>query len=125
MKARYNLILGRRKQYPLTIELEVYKGAACRVYIPTGITLDNVRQWDATRQIVLRHSNAAAYNNYFKTMIQKTIEEIQSKVLACVDHKTEIRYKADAQIIQLKVYNQFEDRGNNCSVDNVISPWTR
>lgn len=27
MKAKYKLILGRRKNYPLNIELEVYKGA--------------------------------------------------------------------------------------------------
>ena len=70
MKARFNLILGRRKQYPLAIELEVYKGVDCRVYISTGVTLDSEKQWDSTRQIILRHSNAAAYNDFLKTMIQ-------------------------------------------------------
>lgn len=70
MKARFNLILGRREQYPLAIELEVYKGVDCRVYISTGVTLDSEKQWDSTRQIILRHSNAAAYNDFLKTMIQ-------------------------------------------------------
>ncbi|MCQ2200680.1 MAG: hypothetical protein MJZ27_01185 [Bacteroidales bacterium] len=44
MKAKYKLILGRRKQYPLNIELEVYKGVDCRVFVSTGISLDNENQ---------------------------------------------------------------------------------
>lgn len=59
MKAKYKLLLGRRKNYPLNIELEVYKGADCRVFISTGIVLDNERQWDESRQLILRNSDAS------------------------------------------------------------------
>ena len=69
MKAKYKLILGRRKNYPLNIELEVYKSADCRVFISTGNVLDNERQWDKERQLILRNSNAAAYNHFLKTLI--------------------------------------------------------
>lgn len=71
MKAKYKLLLGRRKNYPLNIELEVYKGADCRVFISTGVVLDNERQWDESRQLILRNNNAAAYNNFLKTLILK------------------------------------------------------
>ncbi len=71
MKAKYKLLLGRRKNYPLNIELEVYKGADCRVFISTGIVLDNEKQWDESRQLILRNSNAAAYNHFLKTLILK------------------------------------------------------
>lgn len=70
MKAKYKLILGRRKNYPLNIELEVYKGMDCRVFISTGITLDNERQWDKERQLILRNGNAAAYNHFLRSLIQ-------------------------------------------------------
>ena len=69
MKAKYKLILGRRKNYPLNIELEVYKGMDCRVFISTGVTLDNERQWDKERQLILRNSNAAAYNHFLRSLI--------------------------------------------------------
>lgn len=69
MKAKYKLILGRRKQYPLNIELEVYKGVDCRVFVSTGITLDNENQWDPYRQLILRNKNAAAYNDYLKRLV--------------------------------------------------------
>lgn len=69
MKAKYKLILGRRKQYPLNIELEVYKGVDCRVFVSTGITLDNENQWDPFRQLILRNKNAAAYNDYLKRLV--------------------------------------------------------
>lgn len=69
MKAKYKLILGRRKNYPLNIELEVYKSADCRVFISTGIVLDNERQWDKERQLILRNSKALAYNHFLKILI--------------------------------------------------------
>ena len=69
MKAKYKLILGRRQNYPLSIELEVYKGTECRVFISTGIVLDNERQWDKDRQLILRNSNAAAYNHFLRSLI--------------------------------------------------------
>lgn len=69
MKAKYKLILGRRKNYPLNIELEVYKGVDCSVFIPTGIALDSESQWDKSRQLILRHGNAAAYNHFLKTLV--------------------------------------------------------
>ncbi len=79
MKAKFKLILGRRKNYPLNIELEVYKGIDCRVFIPTGVTLDSAKQWDETRQIIVRHDFAAPYNAMFKTMI-KNIERAELEV---------------------------------------------
>lgn len=69
MKAKYKLLLGRRKEYPLNIELEVYKGSDCRVFISTGISLDNERQWDKERQLILRNGNAAAYNHFLQSLI--------------------------------------------------------
>lgn len=69
MKAKYKLILGRRRNYPLSIELEVYKGTDCRVFISTGIVLDNERQWDKERQLILRNGNAAAYNHFLRSLI--------------------------------------------------------
>lgn len=71
MKAKYKLLLGRRKNYPLNIELEVYKGADCRVFISTGVVLDNERQWDESRQLILRNSKAVAYNAFLKSLILK------------------------------------------------------
>lgn len=70
MKARFKLILGRRRNYPLNIELEVYKGTDCRVFISTGVTLESVKQWDASRQLIVRHDYAAPYNAMLKNMIQ-------------------------------------------------------
>lgn len=45
------------------------------------------------------------------------------KVLVCVDHKTEIRYKTDAKCLQLKAYNQFEDRVTTNKIDDVKFIW--
>lgn len=69
MKARYKLILGRRKDYPLLLELEVYKSRQCRVFVTTGITLESERQWDKSRQMVIKHTNAEQFNTYVKGMI--------------------------------------------------------
>lgn len=70
MKAKFKLILGRRKNYPMNIELEVYKGAVCRVFISTGVVLESAKQWDATRQLVIKHSNATQYNNFIHGIIE-------------------------------------------------------
>ena len=79
MKARFKLILGRRKNYPLNIELEVYKGIDCRVFISTGVTLDSAKQWDANRQLIVRHDYAVPYNAMLKNMIQN-IERAELEV---------------------------------------------
>lgn len=79
MKARFKLILGRRKNYPLNIELEVYKGVDCRVFIPTGVILDDRKQWDETRQLIVRHDYAASYNAMFRTLI-KNIERAELEI---------------------------------------------
>ena len=68
MKAKFKLILGRRKNYPLNIELEVYKGVDCRVFISTGVVLDSVSQWNAEKQIVVRNNNAHSYNHYLNNL---------------------------------------------------------
>lgn len=77
MKARYKLILGRRRHYPLNIDLEVYKGAECRVFIATGIVLEDAKQWDASRQIVVKNTNAKQYNQFLQNMIAH-IEQAES-----------------------------------------------
>ena len=79
MKAKFKLILGRRKNYPLNIELEVYKGIDCRVFISTGITLNSAKQWDENRQLIVRHDYAAPYNAMLKNMIQN-IERAELEV---------------------------------------------
>ena len=48
---------------------------------------------------------------------------LKSKVLVCIDHRTEIRYKISSQCIHLKVYNQFEDRGTTVSIDLIKNVW--
>lgn len=51
------------------------------------------------------------------------IEDIQKKVLACIDHNTEIRYRTSAKCIQLKIYNQFDDRETANNIEDVKSIW--
>lgn len=70
MKAKFKLILGRRKNYPLHIELEVYKGVDCRVFITTGVVLENDKQWDSARQLVIKHTNAEQYNTFMHGIIE-------------------------------------------------------
>lgn len=69
MKAKFKLILGRRKNYPLHIELEVYKGADCRVFVSTGVVLESTKQWDSARQLVIKHTNAEQYNKFMHGII--------------------------------------------------------
>lgn len=69
MKAKFKLILGRRKDYPTSIELEVYKGVDCRVFISTGVALESTKQWDVVRQLVIKHSNAEQYNKFLRGII--------------------------------------------------------
>lgn len=73
-KAKFKLILGRRKNYPLNLELEVYAGADCRVLISTGIVLESEKQWDNARQMIIKNSNAEKYNSYIRQTIDKIIE---------------------------------------------------
>ncbi|MDO4462883.1 MAG: tyrosine-type recombinase/integrase [Bacteroidia bacterium] len=73
-KAKFKLILGRRKNYPLHLELEVYKGADCRVLISTGIVLESESQWDNARQIIIKNSNAEQYNKYIRQLIERIVD---------------------------------------------------
>lgn len=73
-KAKFKLILGRRKKYPLHLELEVYKGADCRVFISTGIVLENDKQWDNARQMIIKCSNAEQYNKFLRQMMERIVE---------------------------------------------------
>lgn len=75
-KAKYKLILGRRKDYPLNLELEVYNGVDCRMFISTGIVLESEKQWDNARQIVIKNSNDEQYNKYLQQMIDR-IKEVE------------------------------------------------
>ncbi|MBP5418714.1 MAG: site-specific integrase [Bacteroidales bacterium] len=73
-KAKFKLILGRRRNYPLHLELEVYKSVDCRVFISTGIVLDSDKQWDNARQMIIKNSNAEQYNKYLRQMIDRIVE---------------------------------------------------
>ena len=73
-KAKFKLILGRRKNYPLHLELEVYKSVDSRVFISTGIVLDSDKQWDYARQMIIKNSNAEQYNKYLHQMIDRIVE---------------------------------------------------
>lgn len=66
MKAKFKFILGRKKTQPLNIDLEVYKGADCRVFISTGIKVESAKQWDSTRQLIVKNVNADIYNGFLK-----------------------------------------------------------
>lgn len=68
MKAKFKFILGRKKTQPLNIDLEVYKGVGCRVFLSTGIQVESEKQWDATRQLVVRNPNADVYNDFLKAL---------------------------------------------------------
>lgn len=68
MKAKFKFILGRKKTQPLNIDLEVYKGADCRVFLSTGIQVESEKQWDTTRQLVVRNPNADVYNDFLKAL---------------------------------------------------------
>ncbi len=61
---RLNIVL------PLHIDLEVYKGADCRVFVSTGIVLESAKQWDPARQIVVKHTNAEQYNTFMHGIIE-------------------------------------------------------
>lgn len=93
-KAKSQLILGRRKKYPLHLELEVYKGADCRVFISTGIVLESEKQWDNARQLIIKCSNAGQYNKFLRQMIVE-LEDSSEK------HGVEVT--PDASNLQQKV----------------------
>lgn len=73
-KAKYKRIVGRRKNYPLNLDLEVYNGPDCRVIISTGIVLESEKQWDNARQLIIKNSNAEQYNKYLRQMIDRIVE---------------------------------------------------
>lgn len=71
MKAKFKFILGRKKTQPLNVDLEVYKGVDCRVFISTGIQVESEKQWDSSRMLVVRNPNADIYNGFLKAMRAK------------------------------------------------------
>ncbi|MDO4497941.1 MAG: site-specific integrase [Bacteroidales bacterium] len=112
MKAKYKLLLGRRKNYPLNIELEVYKGADCRVFISTGITLDNERQWDESRQIILRNNNAAAYNHFLKNLIlniERAELEAEERQIAFTKDLIRLAAKNDTIFEEINVMDKLRE----------------
>ena len=52
-------------------------------------------------------------------------QDLSKSVLVCVDIKAEIRYKLSAKCIQLKAFQQHENRGNSNSLSDVKSIWTQ
>lgn len=112
MKAKYKLILGRRKNYPLNLELEVYKGVDCRVFISTGIVLDNERQWDKDRQLILRNSKAAAHNNYLKTLvlnIERAELDAEERGIAFTKDLIRMAAKNDTLFEEINVLDKFRE----------------
>lgn len=112
MKAKYKLLLGRRKNYPLNIELEVYKGADCRVFISTGITLDNEKQWDDARQLILRNSNAVAYNHYLRNLIlniERAELEAEKRQIAFTKDLIRLAAKNDTIFEEINVMNKLRE----------------
>lgn len=73
-KAKFKFILGRRKNYPLHLELEVYKSADCRVMISTGIVLESEKQWDVARQLIIKCKNETQYNTFLQQVVQNIID---------------------------------------------------
>ena len=118
MKAKFKLILGRRKNYPLNIELEVYKGIDCRVFISTGITLDSAKQWDANRQLIVRHEYAAPYNAMLKNMIQNIeraeleVENRGGVVTKDIIRKASINTTPVDEINAIDKFSEYISKGN-------------
>lgn len=114
MKAKFKLILGRRRQYPLHLELEVYKGVDCRVFISTGIILESEKQWDAARQIVIKNTNEKQYNDFLRQMIQNVVDaeteaEKRGNALTAADIKMAVKSqtaKGEDVIETFRVYAQ-------------------
>ncbi|MBR6251779.1 MAG: tyrosine-type recombinase/integrase [Bacteroidales bacterium] len=112
MKAKYKLVLGRRKDYPLNIELEIYKGVDCRVFLSTGIVLDNERQWDKERQLILRNSNAAAYNNFLRTLIlniERDELEAEEKHIAFTKDLIRMAAKNNTLFVEINVIDKLKE----------------
>lgn len=112
MKAKYKLLLGRRKNYPLNIELEVYKGSDCRVFISTGITLESEKQWDESRQLILRNSNAVAYNHYLKTLvlnIERAELEAEERQIAFTKDLIRLAAKNGTIFEEINVMDKFRE----------------
>lgn len=64
-------------------------------------------------------------NEQIKTEIESTTTEkdISQKVLACVDINVEIQCKKKTKCVQLKVFSQFDDRGNTNKIGDVKNIW--
>lgn len=114
MKAKFKLILGRCRQYPLHLELEVYKGVDCRVFVSAGIILESEKQWDVARQIVIKNTNKKQYNDFLRQMIQNVVDaeteaEKRGDVLTAADIKMAVKSqtaKGEDVIETFRVYAQ-------------------
>ena len=61
-----------------------------------------------------------------KEVAQKTsIQDLSQNVLVCVDLKTEVRCRARAKCIQLKVFSQFDDQGTTNRIDDIVNIWDK
>lgn len=117
-KAKFKLILGRRKNYPLHLELEVYAGADCRVLISTGIVLESEKQWDNARQMIIKNINAEKYNGYIRQMIDKIVEledNVENRGIALTPEA--IKVAAKSQMAKgedvLEVFDRYIDEEKN------------
>lgn len=80
MKAKYRYILGRKKSYPESLELEVYINRNSRTYISAKYSIP-AKFWDDTRQCVSsRFPNAIAINEYLSNL-RTRIEAAELKAI--------------------------------------------
>lgn len=71
-KATFKYILGRRKGYPRLIELQIYKGAACRVYISTRFNDVDPREWDERKEEMKpKADNARLINDHLHALVKR------------------------------------------------------
>lgn len=67
--------------------------------------------------------NKSEYKSLRDEIAQKNKDDLAKFVLVCIGINIEVRYKQDAKCIQLKIFNQFDDRGSINSLSDVQSIW--
>lgn len=60
-----------------------------------------------------------------KDEIQKStnVQDLSKSVLVCVDINTEVRCKKTSKCVQLKIFNQFDDRGMPNTISDIHNIW--
>lgn len=74
MKSSYKFVVGRRKSFPKTIELQIY--GDFRLYISTRISIDP-KNWDETKQVIKEAEPNAIFYNKFLSDMKAKIEEAE------------------------------------------------